>query len=154
MKLHLGSYEVRNPVTHIQVVGIVLLMFASLYSGLAIFRMHYPILTYLLVAWLIGCLGYLGYIMKMMKQQSRVLAFDGDTIILQGQRYCAKDIEQVTIMDGYKRAVGIKPRGKRLIPVGMSFSFVQGEPEGLKALQEWAESNHVKVRNGNFFRFV
>lgn len=154
MKVHNGSFEVRNPVTHMQVVGVILLMFASVYSTLAIFRMHYPILTFILVVWLIGCLGYLGYIMKMMKQESKLLAFDGDTIILQGQRLTAQDIEKVTIMDGYKRAVGLKLKGKRMIPVEMSFSFVQGEPEGLRALQEWARNNQIQIAPGHFFRWI
>lgn len=154
MKIHMGSFEVRNPVTHLQVVGVILLMCASLYSTTAIFRMHYPILTYLLIAWLLGCFGYLGYIIKMVKQDSKLLAFDGDALLVREQRVAAKEIESITIMDGYKQAVGLKLKGKRMTAVHLSFSFVQGEQEGIRALEEWAHENEIEISRGHFFRWI
>ena len=77
-----------------------------------------------------------------------------DTILINGRTVQAKDISAVMKMGYFRPVIGLKPYGKRIVPLHMCFRFTEDEDKCIKDIGLWAEENNVKVVNKTFMRWV
>ncbi|MFC4777927.1 hypothetical protein ACFO9Q_14095 [Paenibacillus sp. GCM10023252] len=67
----------------------------------------------------------------------------------------ANQVKVIYISGYFKPVIGIKPVGKQLVPIPLSFRFIrEQEDEGIKELERWAERNKVKLSRTKFMRWL
>ncbi len=57
-------------------------------------------------------------------------------------------------MGTFSTTVGIKPHGRRIVPLRMCFRFAGDELNGIADLAAWAERNRVKLVDQAFQRWI
>lgn len=82
------------------------------------------------------------------------LTFGRDSVMVRGKAITASDIDVIMMTGFTRKLIGIRPKGKRLVPLRLGFKFSGDEDEALKLLSFWAESNKVKLEEKKFFKWV
>ncbi|GLX68651.1 hypothetical protein MU1_29960 [Paenibacillus glycanilyticus] len=77
-----------------------------------------------------------------------------ERIQLNGLSVDAKDIKVMMIMGYFRPVIGIKPHGKKIVPLKMCFKFPEDEDKGIADLTKWAETNKVKLVKRDFIRWI
>jgi hypothetical protein len=89
-----------------------------------------------------------------MLQKPSELRLDQGKLHVNGRTLRAEDI-QVIMKNGYFRPViGIKPYGKRIVPVPYCLRFAKEVDQGVDDLTKWAEQNGVRVAHKFFMRWL
>jgi hypothetical protein len=108
------------------------------------------ILLCVMAACFLWCLGILLVALSRTFKKPTELYLYNEKILLDGCTIQAKEIE-VILKNGYFRPIiGIKPYGKKIVPINMSFRFSEDEDRGIADLRNWAEKNNVRMVNKSF----
>ena len=66
----------------------------------------------------------------------------------------ATEIQFIMIMGYFKPIIGLKPYGKKIVPIPLCFRFSKDTEKGIDDMMKWAEDNHVRVVNKSFIRWI
>ncbi len=80
------------------------------------------------------------------------LQLEKGRVLLRGHTLPAEDIRVIMINGYFSPLIGIKPYGKRIVPVPFCFRFVRDQ--GQDDLIKWAKDNGVKLVYKRFFRWL
>ncbi|MBU5672055.1 hypothetical protein [Paenibacillus brevis] len=103
------------------------------------------------------CLLYTGllvaYVIRMIIQPRHVEII-GDKIIVGRKEIPAVHIDKLVIQGYFSQVIGIKPRGKRLVPSLLCFKIKGNEEEYTEEIIEWAKRNEIPIKYGRIFRWI
>ncbi|MEW4369638.1 hypothetical protein [Paenibacillus kandeliae] len=63
------------------------------------------------------------------------------------------EIDEIRVGGRYDTIIGIKPKGKTIVPSRYCFSFTDHEDEDIIALSKWADANGIPMINRPFIRW-
>ncbi len=87
-------------------------------------------------------------------QKPTELQLEKGRVLLKGHTLQTKDI-RVIMLSGYSSPViGIKPYGKRIVPLPFCFRFARDQDHGHDDLIKWAKDNEVKLVYKRFIRWL
>lgn len=110
---------------------------------------------YACIVWLVFCSAvflisvYRTYLMK-----PGVLEMDQDGIMINGKEMNADSVACLLINHDRKPVIGIKPKGRAIVPLKLCFTFAEEQTEGIRQLEIWARERRVKVSKGFFMRWL
>lgn len=150
-----GVYRVklRSPITMLIYIG--LLMGLQISSLSRIYKFGNNKLSFVLISsvviFLFICLLILIYRLFTIKRRIEV-QFKPDSIVIGDNLVEANRIKTLYVRGYFKPLVGVKPKDGLFVPYKCCFSFLGQEQEdnGMKALNEWAELNQIKILHRNF----
>lgn len=79
------------------------------------------------------------------------LRLSGGTIRINGREIRAEDIKAIMSSGHWTPVIGIKPNGKKVVPLDLCFRFAMNEEQGIADIEHWAEANGVKLVKGAHF---
>lgn len=85
-------------------------------------------------------------------QKPAELRLEQGRVLVKGHTLQAEDIRVIMIRGYFSPLIGIKPYGKRIVPVPFCFRFVRDQ--GQDDLIKWAKDNGVKLVYKRFFRWL
>ncbi|GGG85431.1 hypothetical protein [Paenibacillus radicis (ex Gao et al. 2016)] len=150
-------YEIKHPL-HLQtmigmsayLVGQLLLIYSSFT------RNGFNPLFYFVVILLVFSLTITVYlILRRMAKPSEIRMLE-TTMDVRGHEVDAKNVDCIMIDGYFQPVVGIRPKGRKIVPGQFTFSFhVSGnDDEAMKALKGWAEHNQIQIYNRKFLRWI
>ncbi|MBT2765318.1 hypothetical protein J7E85_29795 [Paenibacillus sp. ISL-20] len=83
-----------------------------------------------------------------------VMEMHQDGIVINGTEINAEAVACLLINDDKKRVIGIKPKGRKIVPLKLCFAFAEEQAEGIRQLETWAQERHVKISKGFFMRWM
>lgn len=100
------------------------------------------------------CLYGLIVTLKRSLQKPSEMRFYREQIAINGRTIQANEVKIIMIRGYFRPVLGIKPYGKRIVPLHLCFRFADDEDAGMQALRQWAAANEVKVARKPFMRWV
>ncbi|WP_127492334.1 hypothetical protein [Paenibacillus glycanilyticus] len=82
------------------------------------------------------------------------LSIHENTILVNGHTIAARDIKVIMKMGYFNPVIGIKPKGKWIVPLPLCFSFAVNEDQGIMDVKEWAAANNIKMVNRDFMSWL
>ena len=82
------------------------------------------------------------------------LKLEKGRVLLRGRTLPAEDIRVIMLSGYFSPVIGIKPYGKRIVPVPFCYRFPKDEDEGHDDLIKWAKDNEVKLVYKRFIRWL
>ncbi|WP_041613466.1 hypothetical protein [Paenibacillus sp. JDR-2] len=82
------------------------------------------------------------------------LSINENIIQLNGHTLPAQDIKVIMKMGYFSPVIGIKPKGKKIVPLRLCFSFAMHEDQGIMDLKEWAAAHNIKMVNKDFMSWL
>ncbi|GGA46691.1 hypothetical protein GCM10010917_35000 [Paenibacillus physcomitrellae] len=73
---------------------------------------------------------------------------------LYGRTLEASQIDEIMVNGFSRKLIGIKPKGRRLVPLALGFRFVEDANEAFKDLEHWAAANQVQMTEKKFFKWI
>jgi Na+/melibiose symporter-like transporter len=87
-------------------------------------------------------------------QRPAELRLEKGRILLKGHTLQAEDIRVIMLSGYFSPVIGIKPYGKRIVPVPFCFRFARDEDDSHDDLIKWAKDNEVKLVYKRFIRWL
>lgn len=108
-----------------------------------------------ILVWSFGCVAILLWAIYLAFKKPTGLILRDGAIELNGKTLKAEEIKMILFKKEWRHSViGIKPIGKRIVPIRLCFRFVKDEGDGVAALTSWAEENKVKMLHKTFYRWI
>lgn len=113
------------------------------------------IFYYVWIVWLVLCsavfviIVYRTYVMK-----PGLMEMDQDGIVINGTVINAEAVKCLLINHDRKPVIGIKPKGRKIVPLKFCFQLAEDQAEGIRQLETWAQERQVKVSKGFFMRWL
>lgn len=110
---------------------------------------------YVWIVWLVLCSAifiisvYRTYLMK-----PGVMEMAQDGIVINGTVINVEAVKCLLINHDRKPVIGIKPKGRAIVPLKLCFTFAEDQTEGIRQLEIWARERQVKVSKGYFMRWM
>lgn len=110
---------------------------------------------YACLVWLVFCSAvflisvYRTYLMK-----PGMLEITQDGIVINGTVINVVAVKCLLINHDRKPVVGIKLKGRAIVPQKLCFTFAEEQTEGIRQLEFWARERQVKVSKGFFMRWL
>lgn len=103
------------------------------------------------ILWMALIVAMIGYWIFGIKEKT--VRFDADSLYINHRiRVNAKDVDRI-LLDFNK--IGIKVRGKKMVPMQLYFAFRKSDRmDGLAQLRRWAEKNNVSIQYKSFMMWV
>lgn len=117
---------------------------------------------YIQIVWGVGCVGVLLFTFIRMFQKPFELQLKSDSLVVKGREIKAEEIREIRVQEvreirvqeSYTRVIGIKPKGKKIVSIHLSFRFAENEDKAMRELQMWAASQQVNIVNGTFVKWL
>lgn len=87
-------------------------------------------------------------------QKPAELRLEQGRVLLKGHTLQTKDIRVIMLSGYFSPVIGIKPYGKRIVPVPFCFRFARDEDDSHDDLIKWANDNEVKLVYKRFIRWL
>ncbi|WP_235613186.1 hypothetical protein [Paenibacillus sp. LC231] len=110
---------------------------------------------YACMVWLVFCSAvflisvYRTYLMK-----PGVLEMAQEGIVINGTVINVEAVKCLLINHDRKPVIGIKLKGRAIVPLKLCFTFAEEQTEGIRQLEFWARERRVKVSKGFFMRWL
>jgi hypothetical protein len=106
---------------------------------------------------LVVFLGYLAILLitlfRVLKKTTMIY-INQDEILVNGRTIQAQEIKVIMKMGYFSPVIGIKPHGKKAVPVKLCFRFSENEDQGIADLKRWAALNEIKMVNKDFMTWL
>ncbi|MRN52671.1 hypothetical protein [Paenibacillus monticola] len=114
----------------------------------------HEIAHFFLVFWLTACSMVLLFIIYRVLQEATEIKWGTDNLLIHKKWIAAKDIDSI-LVDGYFiPMIGIKPKGKRIVPDYLCFRFVEDKDTAMEQLNIWAEANGIRIIYKKFVKWM
>lgn len=110
---------------------------------------------YACIVWLVFCSAvfiisvYRTYLMK-----PGVMELAQEGIGINGTVINVEAVKCLLINHDKKPVIGIKLKGRAIVPLKLCFTFAEDQTEGIRQLEIWARERRVKVSKGFFMRWL
>ncbi|MNN50092.1 hypothetical protein D3C81_1646590 [compost metagenome] len=104
-----------------------------------------------MVVWLVVYGLLLVYLVVNALRPAAEIKWGAGSLQIRNETLSAESIQAIQI-DG--PVVGIKPIGKRIVPIRLSFRFIDDREQAMKELTRWAEENKVKLTYKRFVKWM
>lgn len=110
---------------------------------------------YFSIIWSVFCSAvfiisvYRTYLMK-----PGVMEMAQEGIVINGTIINAEAVKCLLINHDRKPVIGIKPKGRAIVPLKFCFQLAEDQAEGIRQLETWAQERQVKVSKGFFMRWL
>jgi len=142
-------FKIINPSGIKQIILMIVLIIILVGSSVLGREENYMI--YFKILFSIICTAILFIFIVRTFMKSRKIEFDKERMIVNGEEIKAEEIEQIMI---YGEVVGVKPKGKWIVPENLCFRFSKDQAGGIKDLETWAQESSVKISRRFFMRWV
>lgn len=150
------EYGVRNP-PRVKII-IALLLLSLIFSSLTLRSLDEEVtgMSVFMIVWSFGYVVILCWAIYLaFKKPTGLILRDDGAIEVNGATLKAEQIKAVMFKDeGGDTVIGIKPIGKRIVPIRLCFRFAKGEGDGEAVLTSWTERNEVKMLHKFFLRWI
>lgn len=110
---------------------------------------------YACIVWLVFCSTvFIISFYRTCLMKPGVMKMHQDGIMINGKEMNADSVACLLINQDRKPVIGIKPKGRRIVPLKLCFQFVEDQTEGIEQLERWAQASHVKITKGFFMRWL
>lgn len=154
VKMNMKMFRVSAP-SGIRLMISMLILIAILLGNIIRGHEERDFFYYVWIVWLVFCSAvflisvYRTYLMK-----PGVLEMDQDGIMINGKEMNADSVACLLINHDRKPVIGIKPKGRAIVPLKLCFTFAEEQTEGIRQLEIWARERQVKVSKGYFMRWM
>ncbi|REE66663.1 hypothetical protein A8990_14931 [Paenibacillus taihuensis] len=100
------------------------------------------------------CMSFLIAACYRASKRAAVLTLSNNQLRINGVIIEAEEIRSIHQTGYFSPLIGIKPRGKRIVPTAMCFRFAGDEDQGSADLAKWAAQHQVKIVNKPFMRWL
>ncbi|CAM3491622.1 hypothetical protein PALU110988_25235 [Paenibacillus lupini] len=153
--IDISKHSVKNPSGIKMIICMTVVLMYWLYRLVDLYhekasieRFSYPIIILLL--YLIPTV----LILYRTTRKPTELSIVDNKILVKGRTIHAEEIKVIMIMGYFRPTIGIKPYGKKVVPLNLCFRFAENEDKGNADLAIWAETNNVKIVNKDFMRWI
>lgn len=146
------SIQVNRSTAHIKPLIVYGLQSVLVFSLSIIGRID--LLLYMAFVWLLVFVLQLGLYVRHKKQEPLELKLVEGQLILCEKKLAADSISEIRVKGYFKPLIGIKVKGRTIVPVGLSFNIVGDEDRAMRSLRNWAADNQVQVLNKDFMRWM
>lgn len=110
---------------------------------------------YACIVWLVFCFAvFLTSVYRTYLMKPGVLEMTQDGIVINGTVINVEAVKCLLINHDRKPVVGIKLKGRAIVPLKLCFTFAEEQTEGIRQLEFWARERRVKVSKGFFMRWL
>lgn len=110
---------------------------------------------YVWIVWLVFCSAvFIISVSRTYLMKPGVMEMDQDGIMINGKEMNADSVACLLINHDRKPVIGIKPKGRAIVPLKLCFTFAEDQTEGIRQLEIWARERQVKVSKGYFMRWM
>lgn len=117
-------------------------------------RQEHPLFSFVPAILALYCLVALVWSLYSAFKKPTELQLGPGKLRLNGRTLEAKEIKVIMKRGYFTPVLGIKPFGKAIVPVPLSFRFCGDEEQGLADLLAWAERNKIAVIHKEFIRWI
>ncbi|RAV09765.1 hypothetical protein [Paenibacillus contaminans] len=144
------THKIRNP------RGVPVIAGLSLIIGIHIFRMlkvnQAGILTWIEIGVLIPCFVVVAVTLYWALKPASRIRIGERQLVVNGREIKADEIKEIMVRGYFNPIIGIKPVGKRIVPIKLCFRFL--DEKGMKELADWAERNQVAFSYKHFMSWI
>lgn len=147
------THLVRNP-RGIELIIAMSAVSINLWIGIRSMDEDLAVLKMISWGWLLLCVIFLLVTVYRILQRPTELRLEEGRVRLKGRILQAEDIRVIMIRGYFSPLIGIKPYGKRIVPVPFCFRFARDQDHGHDDLIKWAKDNEVKLVYKRFIRWL
>lgn len=148
------TYEIKLPASSWFALIVQLPVLSLLCYSAVTGRGVYSVLTLvgiLLTLFYIGAL--LSLVIRIMIQPRHMEIIE-NKIVVGRKELSAVQIDELVIQGYFSQIVGIKPKGKRLVPSLLCFKIKGNEEEATEEVIQWARQHGIRIKYGRIFRWI
>lgn len=149
------TYDIKLPasswVALILQLPVISMIFFSALTGRGFYSSVSPMIGTLFSLFYTGALIALGIRMVI---QPRSMEIIGEKMIVGRKEITAVHIDKLVIQGYLSQIIGIKPKGKRLVPSLLCFKIKGNEEENIEEIIQWAKRNGIQIKYGRIFRWI
>jgi len=101
---------------------------------------------------LIICLVVVAVTLYRAFMQATLMRIGERQLVVNGTEIKADEIKEIMVRGYFYPIIGIKPVGKRIVPLKLCFRFL--DERGLRELADWAERNQVAFSYKHFMSWI
>ncbi|GIO36349.1 hypothetical protein J41TS12_12100 [Paenibacillus antibioticophila] len=149
------TYEIKLPtsswVALTLQLPVISMIFFSAVTGKGLYSAISPMIGTLFSLFYTGAL--IAIVIRMIIQP-RYVKIIGNKIIVGHKEIPAVQIDKLVIQGYFSRIIGIKPKGKRLVPSLLCFKIKGNEEEDTEEVVRWAKRNGIQIKYGRIIRWI
>lgn len=104
-----------------------------------------------MIIWIVVCTAILVFLILNALRKAADIKWGAGLLLIRNEAIPANKIQSIHI-DG--SLVGIKLKGKRIVPLRLCFKFIDHREQSMKQLGRWAEENGIKLDYGLFMKWM
>ncbi|MEC0201241.1 hypothetical protein P4H39_01210 [Paenibacillus lautus] len=113
------------------------------------------IFSYVWTVWLVLCSAiFIISVYRTYVKKPSVMEMAQEGIVINGTVINAEAVKCLLINYDRNPVIGIKPKGRAIVPLKLCFTFAEDQTEGIRQLEIWAQERQVKVSKGFFMRWM
>ncbi len=110
---------------------------------------------YFCIIWSVFCSAvFIISVYRTYVKKPSVMELAQEGIVINGTVINAEAVKCLLINHDSKPVIGIKPKGRAIVPLRLCFTFEEEQVEGIRQLETWAKEKQVKVSEGYFMRWM
>ncbi|MBU5346023.1 hypothetical protein KQI80_09250 [Paenibacillus lautus] len=110
---------------------------------------------YACMVWLVFCSAvFIISVYRTFLMKPGVMEMAQDGIVINGAVINVEAVKCLLINHDRKPVIGIKLKGRAIVPLKLCFTFAEEQTEGIRQLEFWARERQVKVSKGFFMRWL
>lgn len=110
---------------------------------------------YACMVWLVFCSAvFIISVYRTFLMKPGVMEMAQDGIVINGAVINVEAVKCLLINHDRKPVIGIKLKGRAIVPLKLCFTFAEEQTEGIRQLEFWARERRVKVSKGFFMRWL
>ncbi|ULO05568.1 hypothetical protein H1230_21140 [Paenibacillus sp. 19GGS1-52] len=152
-----NSSTIKNPLSIQQIISMIVILSLGIQQLIMLNNDHnhnHEIAYFFLIFWLSGCSVVLLFIIYRVLQEATEIKWGTDNLFIHKKWIVAKDIDSIMIYGYLFPMIGIKPKGKRIVPDYLCFRFIEDKDKAMKQLNTWAEANGIRIIYKKFMKWL
>lgn len=110
---------------------------------------------YFCIIWSVFCSAvFIISVYRTYVKKPSVMEMAQEGIVINSTVINAEAVKCLLINHNRNPVIGIKPKGRAIVPLKLCFTFAEDQTEGIRQLEIWARERRVKVSKGFFMRWL
>ncbi|MCR8656229.1 hypothetical protein [Paenibacillus endoradicis] len=148
------TYAIVNPSAIKTIVSMLLIIAIQIYR-LIHQKDDVDNLYYFVIALTVfGVLVLIVSVVRTYIMEPREIRINNESIHIRGRIIRAEEIKMIMISINKKQVIGIKPKGKLIVPLSLYYCYMKDQDEGIQDLVNWANEKGIKLEMGSFVRWL
>lgn len=154
MQDNLPVSRIKTPLAGRTILSIVVVILIQILMLMDSFRNQahpHNLTRYFMIIWIVVCTAILVFLILNALRKAADIKWGAGLLLIRNEAIPANKIQSIHI-DG--SLVGIKLKGKRIVPLRLCFKFIDHREQSMKQLGRWAEENGIKLDYGLFMKWM